>query len=418
MGWAVMSAVTQKPPMSERRVSLIGAVLAAIGPVSMALYTPAMPEIVHAFGTTEAAVKMSLSLYFAGFAFAQLVCGPISDGLGRRPVTLVFMAIYTASSFLAVFAPNIETLIVARLLQGVGAAAGVSMARAIVRDLFTHDQSTRIMNLIGIILAVGPALSPTIGGLVMEAFGWHAVFVVMAGAGCVLALVTILALRETVVRDVSRIQPRALAVSYWKLLSNGGFMTASLTNAGAPGALYALATMLPFVLMNKVGLTPSQFGLAMLMQSASFFAGSLVVRALMRRFAALALVPVGLAFIGAGSVALAILLRLGEPTLWSVMLPVACYAFGIAFVISAMTTAALAQFPSNAGAASALFGFMQMGAGLLGGTAAALIGAPVTALSTVIPALGLLSIVSWLVWRRLPAREALSEVEMVAKPAE
>lgn len=407
-----------KPLMSERRVSVIGAMLAAIGPVSMALYTPAMPEIVDAFGTTEAAVKMSLSLYFAGFAFAQLICGPISDGLGRRPVTLAFMIIYTLSSFLAVFAPNIETLILARLLQGVGAAAGIAMSRAIVRDLFTHDQSTRIMNLIGIILAVGPALSPTIGGLVMEAFGWHAVFVVMTGAGVVLALVSALALEETVVRDLSRIQPRALAASYRKLFSNAGFMTASLTNAGAPGALYALATMLPFVLMDRVGLTPSQFGLAMLMQSASFFAGSLAVRALMRRFSALALVPAGLALIGVGSLALALLLRLAEPTLLSVMLPVAAYAFGIAFVISAMTTAALAQFPENAGAASALFGFMQMGAGLLGGTAAALIGEPVAAISTVIPALGLMSIVSWLVWRRLPACEAFSKAAIVAEPAE
>jgi len=413
-----MSDQASTPLMSERRVSIIGAALAAIGPISMALYTPAMPEIVHAFGTTESAVKMSLSLYFAGFAFAQLVCGPISDGLGRRPVTIAFMAIYTLSSFLAVFAPNIETLIVARLLQGIGAAAGVSMARAVVRDLFTHDQSTRIMNLIGIILAAGPALSPTIGGLVMEAFGWHSVFVVMAGAGVVLALVTQFALKETVARDLSRIQPRALAASYWKLLSNARFMTASLTNAGAPGALYALATMLPFVLMNRVGLTPSQFGLAMLFQSASFFIGSLTVRALMRRFAALAMVPAGLTMIGIGSLSLAVLLRLGEPTLWSVMLPVAAYAFGIAFVISAMTTAALAQFPENAGAASALFGFTQMGAGLLGGTAAALIGTPVTALSTVIPALGLMSIVSWVVWRRLAVKVALSDRAVIAEPAE
>ena len=135
-----MTQATIKPLMSARRVSLIGAMLAAIGPVSMALYTPAMPEIVNAFGTTEAAVKMSLSLYFAGFAFAQLICGPISDGLGRRPVTVAFMAIYTVSSFLAVFAPDIETLIVARLLLGVGAAAGIAVSRAIVRDLFQHEE--------------------------------------------------------------------------------------------------------------------------------------------------------------------------------------------------------------------------------------------------------------------------------------
>lgn len=407
-----------RPIMSERRVGLIGAMLAAIGPISMALYTPAMPEIVHAFGTTEAAVKMSLSLYFAGFAFAQLICGPVSDGLGRRPVTIAFMGIYIVSSLLAVFAPNVETLILARLLQGVGAAAGIAMSRAIVRDLFTHDQSARIMNLIGIILAIGPALSPTIGGLVLEFFGWHAIFLVMVGAGIVVALVAAVSMRETVVRDVSRIRPRALLASYSKLLTNPGFVTASLTNAGAPGALYALATMLPFVMMNRVGLTPSQFGLSMLMQSLSFLSGSLVMRVLMRRYSAMSLVPVGLTLIGFGSLALAVLLRIAEPTLFTVMVPVGFYAFGIAFVMSPMTTAALARFPKNAGAAAALFGFMQMGAGLIGGTLAALIGEPVTALSTVIPGLGLLSVVSWLIWRKLPAHEELDAVVIDAQPAE
>lgn len=414
-----MTAVeAPRPLMSERRVGLIGAMLAAIGPVSMALYTPAMPEIVHAFGTTEAAVKMSLSLYFAGFAFAQLVCGPLSDGLGRRPITVAFMAIYTLSSLLAVFAPNIETLIAARLLQGIGAAAGIAMSRAIVRDLFTHEQSARIMNLIGIILAIGPALSPTIGGLVMEAFGWHMIFVVMAVAGLAIAATVMFAMRETVTRDVSRMHPRVLLSSYSLLLSNPGFVTASLTNAGAPGALYALATMLPFVMMNRVGLTPSQFGLAMLMQSLSFLSGSLVMRLLMRRFSAMRLVPVGLLLIGAGSLALAIGQRMTDPSLLNVMVPVALYAFGIAFVISSMATAALAQFPANAGAASALFGFTQMAAGLVGGSLAALLGDPVLALSTIIPGLGLMSILSWLIWRRLPQPDVEQASVLAAEPAE
>ena len=127
-------AMQPAPLMSERRVSLIGAILAAIGPVSMALFTPAMPEIVHAFGTTEVAVKMTLSLYFAGFAFAQLVCGPLSDGFGRKPVIVAFMAIYLVASLAALVAPDIESLIAARFLQGVGAAAGVAISRAIVRD--------------------------------------------------------------------------------------------------------------------------------------------------------------------------------------------------------------------------------------------------------------------------------------------
>ena len=400
-----MNMQTVSPPapvMTERRVSLIGALLVAIGPVSMALFTPAMPEIVHAFSTTEAAVKMTLSLYFAGFAFAQLVCGPLSDGFGRRPITIAFMAIYLAASVFALLAPTIEMLIAARFLQGVGAAVGVAISRALVRDLFTNERSARIMNLIGIILAVGPAFAPTLGGLTMELFGWHAIFLLMVAMGITVVVVTIFCMRETVVRDLSRISPSALTRSYSALLANRYFMLSSLVVAGTSGALYAQATVLPFIMMNRVGLTPSQFGIGMLAQSGMFFAGSLAVRALMSRVGAFRLVPVGLVFVGAGSLALAVLLRLQEPTFMNVMGPVGLYAFGIAFVMPAMMTAAMAPFPHRAGAASSLMGFLQMGFGLLGGSAAALIGEPVAALAAIIPIMGLIAILSWLAWRTLP----------------
>lgn len=388
--------------MSERRVGIIGACLAMIGPFSMSVYTPAMPQIVEAFAATPAAVKMSLSLYFAGFAFAQLVCGPLSDGLGRRPITIAFMGIYTIASLLALFAPSIDWLIAARLLQGVGAAVGIAMSRAIVRDLFTHEQSARIMNLIATILVIGPALAPTIGGLTMEFFGWHAIFLVMALAGIGIALMAIFAMRETVAIDPSRIKPRALTQSYASLLGSPYFVTASMTNACTTGALYTLATMLPFIMMDRAGLTPTQFGVAMLIQSLSFFAGTMVLRVLMHRYTASAVVPVGLISVAAGCGFLGLLPHSAEPSIWTVMLPVGLIAFGVAFVVSSMTTAALAPFPANAGAASALVGFLQMGSGMAGGSIAAAIGDPVRAIGIVIPLMGAISIGSWLIWRRLP----------------
>ncbi|MDZ5699359.1 multidrug effflux MFS transporter [Chelativorans sp. M5D2P16] len=396
------TAATASPVMSERRVSLLGAMLIAIGPLSMALYTPAMPQIVEFFGTSEAAVKMTLSLYFAGFAVAQLFCGPLSDGLGRKPVTLAFMAVYAAASLLAVLAPTIEVLIVARFLQGVGAAVGIAVSRALVRDLFTHEQSARIMNLMGIILAIGPALAPTIGGLTMEFAGWHAIFLIMLAGGFLVTIVVQLAMRETVSRDLARIRPRGLARAYGTLLASPYFMTSSLVVAGSVGAMYTQATVLPFILMERVGLSPSQFGVGMLMQSGMFFAGSVSVRFLMRRTSAYRLVPVGLGFIALGSTLLAYGLNTASPSFLRVMGPVAFYAYGIAFVMPAMMTASLAPFPHMAGAASALAGFMQMGGGLLGGSVAALIGEPVFAMSVVIPAMGASAILSWILWRGLP----------------
>ncbi|WP_425294824.1 multidrug effflux MFS transporter [Neomesorhizobium albiziae] len=404
--------------MSERRVSLIGALLVAIGPVSMALFTPAMPELVAAFGTTEAAVKMTISLYFAGFALAQLVCGPLSDGFGRRPVTVAFMGIYLAASLMALFAPTIEILIAARFMQGIGAAVGVAMSRAIVRDLFTQDRSARIMNLIGMILAIGPAFAPVIGGVTMEFFGWHAVFILMVVMGVSIVLVAIFGLRETVTRDLSRIRPRALLASYYTLFGSSYFVLCSLIIAGTTGAIYAQATILSFILIDRVGLSPTAFGASMLAQTGMFFTGSVAVRFLMPRLGAFGLVPIGLGFVAIGSVLLATLLRLQEPSLLTVMGPVGAYAFGIAFVMPAMTTAAMAPFPKIAGAAASLTGFVQMGSGLLGGMIAAWLGDAVVAMATVIPTMGFTAVIAWFLWRRLPepVQPVISPRERIEPP--
>jgi DHA1 family bicyclomycin/chloramphenicol resistance-like MFS transporter len=401
------------PVMSERRVSVIGAMLTAIGPLSMALFTPAMPQIVHAFGTTAASVSMTLSLYFAGFAFAQLFCGPLSDGFGRRPVAIAFMSIYAVASLAALVAPTIEVLIAARFVQGIGAAAGVAIARAIVRDLFTHERSARIMNLIGIILSVGPALAPTIGGLTMELAGWHAIFIEMLAAGIAIILVVKFFLRETVERDLSRISPRALARSYGLLLTSPYFMFSSLTIAGTSGAIYTLATVLPFIMMGPVGFSPAQFGVSMILQTGTYFCGSIVVRMLLPRFGAFRLVFVGILSVCVSSVLMATLTRFTSPSLATVMGPVAVYALGVAFVMPAMQTAALAPFPRIAGSASAMAGFLQMGTGLLGGSITALIPDPVVAMSTVIPCLGGMAVISWLIWRRLPEPALATAVNSV-----
>ena len=389
------------PVMSERRVGSIGALLTAIGPVSMALYTPAMTEIVHAFGTTEALVKMTLTLYFGGFACAQLVAGPLSDALGRRPVTFAFMAIYCAGSLWALQAPGVHALMAARFVQGVGASAGVAISRAIVRDLFQGQQSSRIMNLIGIILAVGPAAAPTIGGLVLMQAGWRAIFVVMAGLGVTVVVVTAVWLRETIVPDLSRLKPRALLGAYGEVLSNRHFLTTAGIVAGAVGALYAQATFLPFILIERVGLTPTAFGLGMLFQSGSYLLGSLVFRALMGRTSAYRLVGPGLVFIAIGSFGNALLL-VWEPSFLRVMVPVAFYAFGIAFVLPAMTTAALAPFPRIAGAASSMMGFLQMGSGLVVGSFGAFLGDPVRAMGALIPLMGATACLLYLGYRRHP----------------
>ncbi|SNR32624.1 multidrug effflux MFS transporter [Puniceibacterium sediminis] len=389
------------PLMSARRVSLIGALLVAVGPVSMAIYTPAMTELVHAFGVSQSAIKMTLTLYFGGFAVAQLVAGPLSDALGRRPIIIAFMGIYCAASVFALFAPNVETLMAARFLQGIGASAGVAISRALVRDLFKGEDSSRIMNLIGIILALGPALAPTLGGVLLGIFGWRSTFVVMLILGLTIITVATFALRETVTPDRSRLNVRTLGRTYLMLLTHRHFMTTAMVMSGALGALYAQATFLPFILMDEIGLTPAQFGLGMLMQSGFFFTSSLTVRFLMGRVSAYRLVAPGLGFILLGSLG-TLSLAFGALSFLHVMIPVAIYAIGIAFIMPAMSTAALAPFGREAGSAASMMGFLQMGSGLLIGSLGALMGDAVLAMALLIPLMGAAACIAYLIYRSHP----------------
>jgi DHA1 family bicyclomycin/chloramphenicol resistance-like MFS transporter len=410
--------------MSETRTSIIGAFLVALGPISMALYTPAMPELVHAFHTSEAMIKLTLSLYFGGFAVAQLVSGTLSDAFGRRPVTIAFMAIYLIGSLLSAFAPTVEVLIAGRLIQGIGASAGMTVARAIVRDQFTGNQSASIMNLMGMMLAVGPGLSPTIGSIALGVFGWQSIFFIMVAFSIAACIMVVFAMEETTVPDRTKARPGPILAGYAEILTDLRFVSGSLVIGGAIGILYTLASVLPFVLIDRVGLTPLQYGIGMLMQSGSYFVGSIVVRSLLKRTAAINMMLPGLVLIAIGSGALVASVHFLSLSFLSVMLPVGLCAFGIAFVTPYMMTAAVTPFPHIAGSAAAMMGFAQMASGLVGGMICAAIGAPVFALQIVIPAFGLIAIVSYVVYLAAIRANPFSElatparVEVGAEPAE
>lgn len=389
--------------MSEMRTAVIGALVVMLGPISMSLYTPALPAMVHAFDTTPAAIKLTLTVYFIGFAFAQLVCGPLSDAYGRRPVGIGFFAIYLIGSIIAAVAPSLTGLLIGRILQGVGAAAGISVSRAMVRDQYSGQQAARIMNLIGVMLAIGPAISPTLGGVILATVGWQAIFLVMVAYGCVaIWLIACIAPETNRNRDSALARPSAVIASYRILLANKAFVMTSVLIAMSPGGLYTLAAILPFVMIEKVGLTPTEFGLGMLAQTGSFLTGAVLAGFLLRRIDATRLVPAGLALVALAGLGFCIGLRIWPPSFISVMAPTALWAFGNAFIMPGATTAALAPFPRIAGSASAVTGFMQIGGGLAGTAAAALLFTePYTSLRVIMPVMSVIAIASysWLIWR-------------------
>ncbi|MCC7495917.1 MAG: MFS transporter, partial [Fimbriimonadaceae bacterium] len=159
------------------------AVLTMIGPLAVDLYLPALPEIGRELGAPVASVQLTISSYLIGFAVGQIAYGPISDIHGRRRILLIALAIFCVATLLCAYAPTIELLIAARTCQAIGASGAIVLARAVVRDLYSGARAGRELSVMGMIMALAPAIAPTIGGVVQAAFGWRACFLSVLAAG-------------------------------------------------------------------------------------------------------------------------------------------------------------------------------------------------------------------------------------------
>jgi MFS transporter, DHA1 family, multidrug resistance protein len=358
-------------PMSARRTALIGGLLVAAGPLSISLYGPALPTIVSELGTTDAIGKLSLAVYFAAFALAQLVCGPLSDSLGRRKVASLFFGLYVAGSVVVALGGSVETLLAGRVLQGVGVSVGVALSRAMVRDQFTGAESIRILTLINLILTVAPAIAPTLGSAILLVGNWHLLFFVMAAYGLgMIALVSWVA-REThpvVARVPFRLS--TIVQNYRKLLGAPAFMLPALVLALSFGGFYGFAALLPFILIDEIGLSTFQFAMVMLIQTGAFITGNVLAGYVASRFSGVAMVRVGLVLIGLAGLGFALGPRLFPGDVLAVMVPVAFWMLSLAFIGPSTTAAAMSDFGGIAGSAGALTGVFQVGGGFVGSTLA------------------------------------------------
>nr|WP_269144678.1 multidrug effflux MFS transporter [Devosia faecipullorum] len=389
--------------MSARRTALIGGLMVATGPLSLTLYSPALPTIVADFGTTDTAGKLTLTVYFAAFALAQLICGPLSDRYGRRAVGMVFFAIYVLGSLIAAAAPSLEMLFIGRFVQGFGVSAGVALSRAMVRDQFIGSEAIRILTLVSLILTITPAIAPTLGSVILLLGSWHFMFVVMAGFGLAILALLATGARETLPEDKRvKLRLRTILANYRALLVAPDFVVPSLLLGLAFAGFHAFTAILPFIFIDDLGLTPFQFAMIMLAQTASFILGSLAAGSLSTRLGSAGLMAVALSLFGLSGLIFGLLPRLFDTSIVAIMAPVGLWTIGLAFLTPSATTAAMAGFGSIAGAAGALTGFFQVGGGFAGSLAAgALFPTARAALTIQLPFVALLILaVAWAERRR------------------
>lgn len=349
---------------------LIGA-MTAVGPVSIDMYLPGFPLIEREFA--EQGIERTMASYLLGIAFGQLFYGPISDRFGRKPPLYVGFALYALGALGCAFANSMFMLMSMRVLQALGGCAGMVIARAIVRDRCQPHEAARAFSTLMMIVSLGPIVAPTLGGWVVTAFGWRAVFIFQALLGMSLMIAMHSMMTES--RDPAHVVPlnfRQVGRTYVRLLKDRSLVAYSMVGGFSMGALFCYVTGSPTVMTQLYGLSPQQFGWMIGLNGIAFMSASRInMVSLRHRGPAEALartiwLPV---FFGVLLTVLAIWIAM---PLWAVIVLQFCFFISAGCVMPNVAALALAPHGREAGVASALMGSLQSVLPTLGGVAVAI----------------------------------------------
>jgi len=345
----------------KKSTTTILAGLTMVGPLAIDTYLPSFPAIGRAFHVDQLLVQQTLSIYLFAFAFMMLFYGTLSDSFGRRPVILVSLALYTAASLGAAFAPSFGWLLVFRGLQGLAAGGGSVVSRAIVRDCASGAEAQSVLAYMMMVFGLAPAIAPILGGWLHVAFGWQAVFLFLGGFGIFMLITCYRALPESLPpRSRHRFQLLAIAANYWRVLRHPSFLLLALAIgiAFSGFALY-IGSAANFV-MNILHLSETSFGWLFIPLISGMMIGSALAARIASRVA-----PVRLVTSGYLIMAVAAVLNIGYNLMfeasvpWAV-LPLMLYAFGLAIATPTITVMLLDLFPEHRGLAASLQSFVQM----------------------------------------------------------
>lgn len=367
-----MAEAKEPPPGASRAtlrpdtfaMTLLLTVLVAYGTISNNMVLPSLPALGAVFRVPGGVSMLTISAFFLGFGMGQIFFGSLSDRFGRKPVLLAGLGFYTLATAACIMAPDMETLMTARVLQGLAAASTQVLARAIVRDLFTPARAAKVLSVMSAALAFASALAPLAGGLLLAWFGWQAIFAALAAIGLVTFLVVWRRLAETVpAPDAQAIHPRRLAINYKTIATNRIFLGYSLVLAATFGAMFAFHAGSAFVFIELLGYGPEIFGVFFAIVLGGYFVGTVVSARITMSVGPRRLVAAGIASCVVGGGTMLALVLTGPTNVLVILIPQFVFMFGFGLVFPNAIAGALSPFPEKAGAASALLGFIQQSAG-------------------------------------------------------
>lgn len=348
------------------RIAVVLGLLSAIGPFAIDMYLPALPSIGADLHAGTAAVQMSLLIFFLSMGFGQIVVGPISDMVGRKLPLYGGLALFMVGGIGSAMAPTIEWLIAFRFLQGLGASAGMAVPRAIVRDLHTGTEAAKLMSLLMLVFSVSPILAPLTGSVIIESFGWRAVFWTVTGAALLATILLATSLKETRPVEERAGSSFGTALSAYRLLmGDRNFLGLTAIAGFGIASFFVYLSSSSFILIDHYRLSPSVYSVFFSINAVAFIGMSQLTGLLSERFGLRRVVRVAVTGYATTMVVLFAVMATGVDRL-DVMAALLFVGYGfLGLVIPTTSVLAMEEHGEIAGTASALMGTLHFGIGAL-----------------------------------------------------
>jgi DHA1 family bicyclomycin/chloramphenicol resistance-like MFS transporter len=351
--------------MSLRRISgaylALLIALAMLGPITLNIITPALPKLPAALATSREAAQLTLSLYLVGLAISQMLLGPLADRYGRRPIILVSIGTYVIASIAAEFAPDIETLIVARLAQSFGASSGLVLGRTMIRDQYDLSTSASLIGYVTMAMTIAPMIAPLLGAQLMEAFGWRSIFTFCALFGAVSFAIAVLRLPETRPASLEAATARDVLARTGELIRNRRYLMYWASSAFSSALFFGLLGAAPYLVIDAMGRSGREYGLWFASLGLGYMLGNFVSARGGILLGIGRLIWLG-ALAGLAGATLMLVLALSLPLHPAFLfLPAMLVSLGNGMLLPNAMAGGIGVDPKAAGAGSGLMGFGQLG---------------------------------------------------------
>jgi len=380
-------------------IVVILALLTAFAPLSIDMYLPAFSAIASDYVTDTHHVELSLTSFFFGLFIGQLLYGTATDKFGRKNPLYIGLAIYVVTSVACAYAPDIQWLIVLRFFQAIGACAGIVIARAVVRDLYTPQASARVFSFLILVMGVAPILAPLFGAYITEWMGWRALFLIVAALGVASAVTIHFVLPETRGRRYD-VRMRHTGTTYWAVFRDPSFLRYSLTGAIAQSGLFAYITGSPKMFIGIFGLDPTHYSWLFGVNAIGIIGFSQLNGWLLKYHSSRKILNVSLPILAIVSTIMCVMAYI-HASFWGILLPLFAYISTLGLVFPNAMAGALAEQQERAGSASAVTGSLQfLIAGLVSAGVSQAGSFTDYAMAWVIGVAGLLAVIAYRVMRR------------------